>query len=85
MSTDLIPGYESTLIWGETKTRLQDWRKRLPDQSLALERRLATACIEYCLAHTETHPGVLAALKTIIHIDTDACWPDSHHPETRKP
>ena len=85
MSTDLIPGYESTLIWGETKNRLQEWRKRLPDQSLALERRLATACIEYCLAHTETHPGVLTALKTIIHIDTDTCWPDSHHPETRKP
>lgn len=85
MSNDLIPGYESTLIWSETKNRLQDWRRKLPDQSLALERRLATAAIEYCLAHPETHAGVLAILKNVIRIDIDKCWPDTTHPETVKP
>ena len=94
MSTDLIPGYDSTLIWGETKNRLQAWRKRFPDQTLVLERRLATACIEYCLAHADTHPGVVATLKEIIRVDTDicvpdidagVCAPDTPHSVTRKP
>ena len=43
---DWEPGYKAVLIREETKQRLQQLRKALPDRDLNQERRLATAAVD---------------------------------------
>lgn len=66
------PGYRSVLIREETKLKLQQFRKSLPERDLNQERRLATAAIEYCLTDEVARAGFLALVKDIVRLDLDA-------------
>ena len=65
------PGYKAVLIREETKQRLQQLRKTLPDRDLNQERRLATAAIEYCLTDRVARAGFLELVKDIVRLDMD--------------
>jgi hypothetical protein len=69
------PGYKAVLIREETKLRLQQFRKTLPDRDLNQERRLATAAIEYCLTDATARAGFLAMVKDIVLLDLDTTRP----------
>lgn len=71
----LEPGYKAVLIREETKLRLQQFRKTLPDRDLAQERRLATAAIEYCLSNDTARAEFLALIKDIVLLDLETTRP----------
>ncbi len=79
---DWEPGYKSVLIREETKRRLQELRKALPERDLNQERRLATAAIEYCLTDAVARAGFLALVKDIVRLDLDTTCPRA--PETHE-
>ena len=68
---DWEPGYKAVLIREETKRRLQQLRKALPERDLNQERRLATAAIEYCLTVAVARAGFLALVKDIVRLDLE--------------
>jgi hypothetical protein len=68
---DWEPGYKAVLIREETKRRLQELRKALPERDLNQERRLATAAIEYCLNDAVARAGFLALVKDIVRLDLE--------------
>ena len=65
------PGYKAVLIREETKLRLQQFRRSLPDRDLNQERRLATAAIEYCLSDPTARVAFLALVKDIVLLDLE--------------
>ena len=69
---DWEPGYKAVLIREETKQRLQQLRKALPDRDLNQERRLATAAGEYCLTDAVARAGFLALVKDIVRLDLES-------------
>jgi len=69
------PGYKAVLIREETKQRLQQFRRSLPDRDLNQERRLATAAIEYCLSDPAARVGFLALVKDIVLLDLETTRP----------
>jgi hypothetical protein len=81
---DWEPGYKAVLIREETKQRLQQLRKALPERDLNQERRLATAAIEYCLTDAVARAGFLALVKDIVRLDLETPDADSHETTMRR-
>jgi hypothetical protein len=65
------PGYKAVLIREETKRRLQDFRRSLPDRDMYQERRLATAALEHCLATEEGRQAILQHARQIVILDLE--------------
>jgi len=60
------PGYKAVLVRVETKLKLQALGRALPNRNLFLERRLATAAIEYCLNDETARQAMLDLVRHIV-------------------
>lgn len=56
------PGYKAVLVREETKQRLKDFRKTMPERDLCQERRLATAAMEIVLELAENDDSIRSQL-----------------------
>jgi len=65
------PGYKAVLVREETKLKLQALGRVLPNRNLFLERRLATATIEYCLNDGTARQAMLDLVRHIVMRDLE--------------
>ena len=65
------PGYKAVLVREETKLKLQALGRVLPHRNLFLERRLATAAIEYCLNDETARQAMLDLVRHIVMRDLE--------------
>lgn len=65
------PGYKAVLVREETKLKLQELGRALPNRNLFLERRLATAAIEYCLNDETARQAMLDLVRNIVMRDLE--------------
>lgn len=65
------PGYKAVLVREETKLKLQALGRALPNRNLFLERRLATAAIEYCLNDEAARQAMLDLVRNIVMRDLE--------------
>lgn len=65
------PGYKAVLVREETKLKLQELGRALPNRNLYLERRLATAAIEYCLHDGTARQAMLDMVRHIVMRDLE--------------
>ena len=65
------PGYKAVLVREETKLKLQALGRALPNRNLFLERRLATAAIEYCLNDETARQAMLDLVRNIVMRDLE--------------
>lgn len=65
------PGYKAVLVREETKLKLQALWRALPNRNLFLERRLATAAIEYCLNDGTARQAMLDLVRHIVMRDLE--------------
>jgi hypothetical protein len=56
------PGYKAVLVREETKQRLKNLRKMMPERDLCQERRLATAAMEIVLDQAEGNEKIRSQL-----------------------
>jgi len=61
--------YSAVLCRTETKEKLQQFRRSLPNRDLNQERRLVTACLEYCLSDVVAQQKILALVQKIVIAD----------------
>ncbi len=69
--TTTEPGYKAVLVREETKLKLQELGRALPNRNLFLERRLATAAIEYCLNDGAARQAMLELVRHIVMRDLE--------------
>jgi hypothetical protein len=73
--SNLEPGYKAVLVREETKRKLQDFRKNIPEKDLFQERRLATAALEYCLNDETAKRAMLEMARHIVMLDLETTRP----------
>lgn len=73
--SNLEPGYKAVLVREETKLKLQEFRKDIPEKDLYQERRLATAAIEYCLNDETARRAMLETARRIVLLDLETTRP----------
>ena len=69
--TTTEPGYKAVLVREETKLKLQELGRALTNRNLFLERRLATAAIEYCLNDGTARQAMLDLVRHIVMRDLE--------------
>jgi len=74
-NSNLEPGYKAVLVREETKRKLQELRKSIPDKDLFQERRLATAALEYCLTNEIARQAMLEMACHIVLLDLETTRP----------
>ena len=79
-----VPGYRPVLCRQETKTRLQQFGKALPDSGFVCERRVATAAIEIALQLCAEQPAyrdrLIALIPRIAQQDQESLRDLAPHP-----
>jgi hypothetical protein len=79
-----VPGYRPVLCRQETKSRLQQFGKALPDSGFVCERRVATAAIELalqlCAEQPEYRDRLIALIPQIAQQDQDSLRDLAPHP-----
>lgn len=65
------PGYKAVLIREETKQKLQEFRKNMPDKDLYQERRLVTAALEFCLTDEKARHAMLEKARYVVLLDLE--------------
>lgn len=69
--TTTEPGYKAVLVREETKLKLKEFGRLLPNRNLFLERRLATAALEYCLSDEVARQAMLDKVRHIVMLDLE--------------
>ena len=65
------PGYKAVLVREETKRKLQEFRKDIPEKDLYQERRLATAALEFCLSDENARKQMLLRARNVVLLDLE--------------